>query len=336
MNEAGLQEIKVASKNEMQQGIACLGRGEWRTAVGHFERAVTLRERLPWREDPESAWVLAAAWMNRSDAIRHLADPALLPEAVLSLDNAIAAMRHVPLGGNPMHAERLILAWINRGTLCGDAGETEAALASFARAGELFLSQGVDTTVERGLMHSMLHVNRGRMLLDAGRLEEGRRDAAEGVRILKPLEPGEGLVPEAALRARALLCRALALRLDEPGGREESGDWIAEATDTVEEALAIVKRTGLSGDWIADLVRYGARIYRICQPQFLGEFVSEWLAPDSPLGADAELRGEMEKVMLLARAEAEERLLLAPHDDAHVQRELRILRSLGVGPAGAS
>ncbi|MFD0895420.1 hypothetical protein KBB96_20210 [Luteolibacter ambystomatis] len=327
MNDEELQRIKVGSKQEMQQGIAHLNQGEWQAALGCFDRAVALRETTPWREDGEAAWLLAAAWINRSDALRQLGDARLLPEAIRSLDRGIEAMQHVRLEGDPMFAERLILAWINRGTVCGDAGQSEEALAGFAKADEVLETWGREVTTTRRFMHAMLLVNRSRVLLESGAVEEGWRQSAAGVELLKSLEPGDGLVAQTGIRARGVLCHALALLVEKPGG-EQPDDWIAAATDAAEEALAIVKRTGTRDPGVADLVRYGARIYRICQPQFLAEFVREWLAPDGPLAHDARLREEMQGVVQLARAEAETRLRAAPHDDAVAQRELRILKAL--------
>lgn len=328
MNDEELQRIKVGSKQEMQQGIAHLNQGEWQAALGCFDRAVALRETTPWREESEAAWLLAAAWINRSDALRQLGDARLLPEAIRSLDRGIEAMGYVHLEGDPMFAERLILAWINRGTACGDAGQNEEALAGFAKAEEALETWGRDTTTTRRFMNAMLFVNRSRLLLEAGRVEDGWREAAAGVELLRSLEPGDGLVAQTGVRARGVLCRALALLVEQPGGGERPDDWIAAATDAAEEALAIVKRTATYDPGVSDLVRYGARIYRICQPQFLAEFIREWLAVDGPLANDARLRDEMQGVMQLARAEAEIRLRAAPHDDAVAQRELRILKAL--------
>lgn len=330
MNDEALQRMKTGSKQEMQQGIAFLTQGEWREALGHFDRAVMLRESTPWREDPESAWLLAAAWINRSDALRRL-DERLMPEAIRSLDRSIEAMAHVRLAEKPVFVERLILAWINRGTACGEIGDHTGALEGFFHAEAIFHEWGAEVTPERRFMRSMCHVNRARVLLDLGRAEEGWREAHAGVEILRGMEPGDGLVSQAGVRGRSVLCRALAALVEEPEGAARFDDWIAEATDVAEEALAIVKRTGLEDPSVPDLVRYGAKIYRACQPQFLGEFVAEWLAPESPLAGDAKLREEMRQVLLLARADAEARLLTAPHDDELAQREIRILKALAVG-----
>ncbi|MGC4014326.1 MAG: hypothetical protein QM755_07400, partial [Luteolibacter sp.] len=263
MNEEELQRIQVGSKQEMQQGIACLGQGDWHAALSHFDRAVMLREALPWQSDPDAAWGLAAAWINRSDALRRLEDPRLVPEAIRSLDRGIQAMGVIPLAEKPIFVERLILAWLNRATARGDAGEGEGALEDFRHAETIFAEWGSTTTSDRRFLHSMLHVNRARVLLDLGRSTEGWSDAHAGVAVLRDLEPGEGLIAQAGIRARSVLARALAALIEQEAAApssDETRDWIAEATDITEEALAIVRRTGLAEPTAADLVRYGAKI----------------------------------------------------------------------------
>ena len=328
MIEDELERIRVGSKREMQQGIALLAESDWRGALGHFDRAVMLRESTPWRDDGDSAWLLAAAWINRSDALRQLGDPRLLPEAIRSLDRGIEAMARVDLGADPVFVERLILAWINRGTACGDAGRAHEALEDFFKAEALLRDWGADVTPNRVFMSAMLHINRARVFLHEERVDEAWTEAKAGVDRLRPLEPGDGLVSQTGVRARSVLCQSLALLVEQPGGAEQAGDWIAVATDAAEEALAIVKRVGLVDPVVPDLVRYGARIYRLCQPQFLGEFIREWLAGDGPLAHDQKLREEMTGILLLARAEAETRLRIAPHDDDVARRELRVLKAL--------
>ncbi len=314
----------MESKRHMLDGIARMNEGDWLTALDHFERAVELRESQPWREDEESAWVLAAAWINRSDVLRFLGRTG---EAIHSLDRAIHAMGHVPLEQNPGYASRLILAWINRGTACGDAGKMAEALAGFSQAEALWETWGGPITPERRLMASMLHANRARVLLDLGRTVDGWQSARAAVDFLKDLEPS-GTVAESSIKSRGILCRALALLLDEPGGIELAKDWIALATDSTEEALALVRASGYRGAWVADLVRYGAKIYRVCQPHFLGEFIREWTTADGPLAGDEPLKREMTNELLLAKADLEHRIRLRPHDTDHVERAMATLTSL--------
>jgi len=287
-----------------------------------------LRETTPWHEDSDCAWGLAAAWINRSDAMRRLGDPLLMPEAIRSLDRCIEAMGRVRLAERPEFVERLILAWINRATACGEIRDATGALESFMQVEAVFSAWGEDATPSRCFLLAMLHTNRALVRLDAGEPALAWQDARQGIEALKALEPGDALVSQAGIRARGALCRTLAECLDMRHAPSPLDDWIAQATDAVEEALSIMKRSGLAEPAAADLVRYGARIYRLCQPQFLAAFVREWLATDSPLATNQELATEMAGVLQLARVEAEARLLTAPHDDAVVARELRILKAL--------
>jgi tetratricopeptide (TPR) repeat protein len=314
----------MESKQHMLEGIARMEAADWAAALGHFERAIELREALPWRGDVESAWVLAAAWINRSDVLRFLGQP---ENSIHSLDRAIEAMGFVPLAEHPGYANRLLLAWINRATACGDIERTEEALTGFSTAQNLLAEWGESTSPERKLLTSILHANRARVLLNHGRTIDGWHDSQLAVEILDGLEPAPA-VAEAAVRARAILCRALALLLDEPRGAELAQDWIARATDATEEALALARASGDRGAWVADLVRYGARIYRICQPHFLGEFIREWTGAGAPLAADQSLRREMANELLLARAGLERRVRRDPHDTEFVARSIRILHTL--------
>ena len=321
------------ANRETLTGIARMEAGDWPAALACFERAISIREALPWREQPLTAWGLAAGWINRGDVLRRVDEPRG-EEALESYARAIEVLDSLPLGENAAYPERLMLAWINRGTTAGDMRRIDPALACFSEAEKLLSKWETGFRPERILLESMLRVNRARVFLEAGRMDEGCAESDRAVRVLGPLEPGDGLIAEAGVRARATLCRALAGWLDQPGASEPDGDWIAKATDAVEEALAIVKRSGMAAEIAADLVRYGARIYRVCQPQFLVEFIRECLAGDNALASDERLRGEMEQVIQLARHECEQRLLLAAHDDEVAAREMRIIRALSAGLCG--
>lgn len=314
----------MEAKRHMLDGIARMNSGDWSAALHHFERAVELRETANWRDDPDAAWVLAAAWINRSDVLRALGRP---QEGIHALDHGIEAMAHVPLEKNPSCAGRLVLAWINRGTACGEAGRMAEALAGFSEAECLLQIWGQSLGPQSPLMASMLHANRARVLLDLGRTVGGWQAAREAVESLKDLEP-VGDVAVAAIKARGILCRALALLLEEPGGIELAKDWIAVATDAAEEALALVRSSGYRGEWVGDLVRYGAKIYRVCQPHFLGEFIREWATGEGPLTTDEALKREMAAELQLAKAELEQRVILHAHDTAQMTRSMETLSSL--------
>ncbi len=319
--------MEQSANDETLRGIKLMAAGELDGALDCFERAIALREELPWRVQPRTAWGLAAALINRGDVLRRLAEPQPLA-ALQSYQRAIEVLEAVPLDGNPAFPERLLLAWINLATTEGELHRLDVALRSFEVADALFADWRTEFRPERVLLQSMLCVNRSRVLMDLGRFEAACDESDRGVKVLAPLEPGGGLIAEAGIRSRAMRCRALASWLDRPGHRDFGEDWIAAATDEVEEAIGIVRRSGVELGLAADLVRYGARIYRACQPQFLAEFILNALAEGSPLASDQALCGEMDAVILLARQDAEQRLLIAPHVDEIAAREMRILRSL--------
>lgn len=328
-----IERILTESKRRMVAGIPLLEQGNPQEALVHFDEAEALRDQLPWREDGHYAWLLAAASINRSDALRGVGNPEFLPEAIRCLDRGIEAMGYVPLAENPLYVERVILAWINRGTACGEGGNVEGALAGFAEAEKVAAVWGEEATPKRIFLMAMLRVNRARIMLGTGQSEAGWLDARDAVRILRKLEM-TGEVAAAGIKSCSVQCRALAMLLEEPGGVEKVGDWIAEATDSTEEALALVKASGFRDEWVSDLVRYGAKIYRACQPQFLGEFVTEWLAGDGPLAGDGALKREMLDELLLAQVEVEQKVLLFPQDTEFVESQIRILRSLQAGRLG--
>jgi tetratricopeptide (TPR) repeat protein len=304
-------------------GIAEMEAGRWRSALEKFEAAIALRESMGWRNDSLVAWGLAAGWLNRGDALYFSGETG---ESLASIDRAIEVMAVLPLAENPAYVDRLLLAWINRGTRAGELGRNDQARSSFDTAGSLLETWGRETHEARRLLAAMFHSNRARWCLSRGESIAALRDARRAIEVLEPVAMDQPEVARVAVMARGVLCGALAALLEVPGGTELSEDWIAEATDAAEEALALVKRHGFSGELVIDLVRYGALIYRTCQPHFLSEFVCEWLNVDA-LRGNAALRREMLDSLQFARAQAEARVLGAPHDDEHVARQAALVRS---------
>lgn len=297
--------------------------GRWGEALEKFEAAITLREAMDWRNDPLVAWGLAAGWLNRGDALYFSGETG---ESLASLDRAIEVMAVLPLAENPAYVDRLLLAWINRGTRAGEFGRNDQAEASFDASESLLKTWGREAHDARRLLAAMFHSNRARWYLSRGEAIAALGDARRAIEVLSPVAMDQPEVAKAAVVARGVLCRGLAALLEVPGGTGLSEDWIAEATDAAEEALALVKRHGFSGELVTDLVRYGALIYRTCQPHFLGEFVCEWLSIDALRGDEA-LRREMLDSLAFARAQAEARVLGVPHDDEHVARQTALIRS---------
>ncbi|MBK1883737.1 hypothetical protein JIN85_15065 [Luteolibacter pohnpeiensis] len=309
----------------MQEGLRLAARNEWVSALAQFDESLAVRSSWQWQSDPHLAWLLAAVWTNRADALVRLG---LESQALESLDRGIEVLKHTDLAENPAHLERWILALIQRATLLVDTACYDRSQEDFREAETALLRFG-----DRGFLSALLRLNRARLELHLGKPVESWEDAEAAIEILKRLPPVPEVI-EAGIKARSIGCRALAMLLELPDGLERVGDWIAKATDLTEEALAWVRASGFRGPWIADLVRYGAKIYRACQPQFLGAFATEWVGSEGPLAGDLELKREMRNEILLAKAEVEARVYRAAHDREWVERQTRVLKSLQAGEIG--
>jgi hypothetical protein len=314
----------------MAAGFDAMAGGDWQGAAGIFRAAAESRERLPWRTDEEAAWLLSASWLNLGDVLLRMENTAVLGEALEVLDRTLRVMACLNPACNPAFVDRMILTWLNRAAVFHGMGDAEGSLRDFAEGEALLAKWGETDTPGRRFLAAMLRVNRARTLVLAVRPLEAWQEASRGVSHLRGIPP----TPDAALAgilARSIQCRALAMLLDEPGGADKVGDWIAEATDSAEQALSLVRATGFRGDCVADLVRYGAIIYRACQPHFLGEFLVEWLGPAGPLAGDTALKKEMSGILWLSITDAEQKVLAAPHETEFVERQTRIVAALQEG-----
>jgi hypothetical protein len=311
----------------MHDGILCLQRGAFAEALERFDRVIAIREQWDWLKHPEAAWMLAAAWLNRADALRGLASATCLRDALAALDRALEVMEVLPLAENPALADRPILAWIHRATLCAEADDVEGAVAGFSQADAILETWGRNSSSQRVMLDAMLQSNRAKFShLGLSGLDRWR-DVRHALALLGAL-PESGETRRARAIAEAICCQVLAQMLDEPKDLAEVEDWIAEATDAAESALAYAQSCERQEAWMADLVRYGARIYRVCQPHFLGEFLCDWLAGDGWFANDGGLKEDARRELLLARMEAERRVRLAPHDTDLVEKQRRLLASL--------
>ena len=113
----------------------------------------------------------------------------------------------------------------------------------------------------------------------------GARDAAaRAIDAVAGLEDGDINAAAAGLQARHVLCRVCAQSLSQAGDDEMPED-VHEATDAVDDGLAIVRGWEQRGaphfrPLAFDLFRFGARVYARYQPQFLDEFIADNMNPE--------------------------------------------------------
>ncbi|GAA5480911.1 tetratricopeptide repeat protein [Haloferula sargassicola] len=257
------------ARNEManlhtNRAIALLGVMDAARALEDLEKAIRLRESLPLDEEPVFRWGFAAGWINRGDALRMLSRH---DEAVASYQRGLQELE--PLEPGEAVKWRRAVAWNNRGLALRELAREEEAMASFAKSIDE-LEGGEEPRAVIARSAAMLH--RG-------------DDPQQVLAIVSPLERQSAEAAEVSLKARHGLARRLC---DKLGGSE--GDWIADATDLVEEGLELERAWETAGvesmrPVACDLFRLGLRVYRICQPQFLAEFVLESLDPEVSDGA---------------------------------------------------
>jgi tetratricopeptide (TPR) repeat protein len=263
-------------------------------AVGSFDRAIALRSALPLDENPRHGYGLAAGWINRGDALARLGTDEQAAEAIRSYDEALRLLSALPLEEDPLYPRRLAIAWINRG-VARQKENTPPVIADAIRCFREALAVLEDAAsagmADRDLLRAGTLVNLARALLDASNQPgpEARAAAHRALALVKEMEWENPAAAETGLKARHLLCRAIAIGASH--GKSIPPELITEATDAVDEGLALARSWIKRGDTgfralEEDLFRFGCRIYATGQPRFLAEFILESLDPGK---ADATL-----------------------------------------------
>lgn len=274
----------------MKRGIALLNENTEASlteAVRLFDEALALRRAVIAPGDHWMAYLTAASWMNRADALTRLGRAETIAEAVRSYDEALALMRTVPLEVNPLYRRRLAIAWMNRGISLQQQG----VAASFAAAAESFREamETVREFPEHWPLLAISWMNRGNTLLrtEPPQPGEARACALGTLQLVAPSEQEDLLAGETGLKARYILCQALAELLAAEDAAEGAPDLAAAATDALEEGMRLARHWESRGHagfrpMLGDFFRFGLAAYREHQPQFLPEFVREHLDPERP------------------------------------------------------
>jgi hypothetical protein len=282
----------------MKHGIALLNENTTASltaALVWFEGAIESRRSLPLRGNPWYRYVLAAGWMNRGDALTRLGSTENLAEAVRSYHEALALLRTLDLESNPLFPKRLALAWMNRGVTLqeqGTAVSLRAAAESFAEAIAVLRDLPCGVERENRPILACALMNRANVLLRLTLPEpvRARESAEQALTLVAGAEERELLAAETGLKARHVLCRAIAFQLAAGTGQIAPEDLVAGVTDAVEDALKLARHWEACGerrfrDLAGELFRFGARAYQTHQSHFLTEFLLENLDPSRSLDA---------------------------------------------------
>lgn len=285
-DQASLNAILAGSSALMKQGLKLVqqsARGDAReplhAAIKCFGEAARLRETLPLDACPAFRYDLAACYLNRAEALLKIDDAASARSAIVALDDGICWLETLPLSEDPRFVRRLAVAWQNRGLARLRDEHARTAGEEDLRAAVALLSRSdLPMPEDRDHLLAAASVNLAACL--AARVEaDADPFAHQALELQRPVERTSRLAAAVTLQARHVLCRRLAA-----GDAAAQRDRCADATDLAEEALSVIaywERSGADAfrSLGFDFVAFGASAYAAYQPQFLEEFLCEWLDP---------------------------------------------------------
>jgi tetratricopeptide (TPR) repeat protein len=274
----------------MKRGIALLNENTTASLTASlrwFEGAIELRLTLPLHENSWYRYVLAAGWMNRGDALTRLGSTENLAEAVRSYDQALALLQTLELESNRLFRKRLALAWMNRGITLQEQGTSmSSALASFDEAVCFLRDPGALEDADNRPILACALMNRGNVLLrlTPPELARARESAEQALILVAGAEEEDLLAAETGLKARHILCRAIASQVADGTATIVREDMVAAATDAVDDGMKLARLWEARGEsrfrgLAAALFHFGASAYQTHQSHFLTEFLLENLDP---------------------------------------------------------
>ncbi|MGH7976377.1 MAG: hypothetical protein ACREC8_06915 [Limisphaerales bacterium] len=275
----------------MKRGIAILDANaadNLPEAIGYFDKAIELRRALPLAKNPMFPYGLAAGWMNRGDALTRLESEKNLAEALRSYDEALKLLRDLPLDANPLFRRRLAIAWQNRGLVLQKQNLLAEAAQSFEEAIAVLQNERAVEISGRNQILAAVWLNLANVLISQKINEaaaEARAAAKRTLSLVSQTEEKDLRDVEAGFKARHILCQAVAQLLAKKNLPDsEIRNFVAEATDAVDEGLALARKWEFQDvqqfrPLAQQLFHFGARIYQMYQPHFLTEFLLENFDP---------------------------------------------------------
>lgn len=273
----------------MKRGIALMGEGRADTvaeALACFDQALEMRLGLPIDRAAVLGFGLAACWLNRADALVRLGGPDRLALALQSYDEGIGIVRGLPFGEDARFPRRLVIALQNRGLalLAQSPDNLPAAVEAFTDAIATLDSEDGAAIPDRAYLTAAVLTNVA-MMRAGDAAHESREAALRAISLVADLEAQDPEAAEVGLKARHVLCQTIAAGLTaRPSETGPMPEDVHEATDLADDGLALVRQWEQHGvvrfrAVAYDLFRFGARVYRLYQPQFLNEFIFENIDP---------------------------------------------------------
>jgi tetratricopeptide (TPR) repeat protein len=300
MLDPGTDDTNAQASRLMQRGIDLMdedGREAVEEALRCFDQALAMRRTLPYQEVPLLRFGLAACLLNRADALARLSDGDTLDTLLDAYDESIDVARELPMDEDPRYPRRLAIAHQNRGLALQRHGRTEAAIAAFSGALAVLEREESAAIADLACLQGAVLMNRANARLAYGEPDVAAAfaDASRAAALVAAAEGDDVSAASIGLGSRHLLCRLSAGQMPAAGDDGAIPEAIHQLTDTIDDALALVRAWEQRGDArfrpIAyDLFRFGVRVYAIYQPQFVEEFILDQLDPaqSSPAFVESE------------------------------------------------
>ncbi|MEO7415020.1 MAG: hypothetical protein ABIZ81_16895 [Opitutaceae bacterium] len=341
--------VSNALEQDAARALDALRRGqhaeacrEFPSALASYDEALTASRDLP-SADPRTRHLRGVIAMNRGNALQKLALPASFAEAVRAYTDAIAQFETLPHHTNAELRNQLGAAQLNRGHAFLASGDAANAITSFEQAVASLEVLPLADDLSYRLNLAGARTNLAHVLLptDPARARLLTRETLE---LLTAHEREHPALSEMSLRTRRTLVMANGELLRSgtgvlpvfPKGHGEDAhviaiDLVAEATDAIDDGLALARDLELSGNahlrpLALRLFRLGAQLYRLHQPHFLAEFLLENLS-NPAFAADRDFRAATSEALHLALTEIQRpRNLMV--GDAGAERLLETTRTL--------
>ncbi|MCB1063989.1 MAG: hypothetical protein KDN20_13835 [Verrucomicrobiae bacterium] len=267
------------------RGIGLLGAKAWQAAIQSFDQAIAIRRRS---SDSGAHWGLAAALINRGEALGKLGGDANWTAAVEAQEQAIDALAIFAFEKNPGIANRLALAWMNRGEALAQLTEKHGAdrasdsMDSYDKASQILepLAGAGHPDSARVLAVILANGSRARLRFSHGAPEVTAQLARRALLLVADQTNLDRELLEVVLTASLTLCRSLLQS-------EPSEDLDAEITEIADSALST-----LAARWqydpedetlvslASEVFLCGADAYLRYQPHFLTDYLLDQLDPD--------------------------------------------------------
>lgn len=250
MDPSDVSAIDAQASVLMKRGIALMAEDRPAAAseaLACFDEALDLRVGLPLDQSPVLRYGLAACWLNRADALMRLGGGPQVAEALRSCGEAITELRRLPLEDDPRFSRRLAMAHHNRGMFLMVQGAGPAdVVAAFEESIAMLEHEHAARIDDRRQLLAVAWMNLANVQASVGTGElssQARASAIHAIELVEAAEAEDVTAAEVGLNARHALCRTYAGRLGSMGGTVgEMPDDVHEATDAVDDGLALVRR----------------------------------------------------------------------------------------------